>query len=109
MKFLYQVILTAALAFVLQSFLPWWTMALAAAGVGYYFNTKGLVSFSAGFLGVGLLWLGLAIFIDVTTHSILTEKINRILPLNAFVLTTLIGGLVGGFAALTGALIKSKA
>jgi hypothetical protein len=108
MKFLYQTIITAALAFVLQSFLPWWTMAIAAAGVGYYFGTKGLLSFSAGFLGVGLLWLGMALFIDVSTHSILTEKINKILPLNSYLLTTLIGGLVGGFAALTGTLIKSK-
>ncbi len=108
MKFLYQTIITTALAFVLQLFLPWWTMAIAAAGVGYYFNIKGLLSFSAGFLGVGLLWLGMAMFIDVSTHSILTEKINRILPLNSFLLTTLIGGLVGGFAALTGSLLHSK-
>lgn len=109
MKFIYQVIITALMAFVLQSFLPWWTLAIAAAGAGYYFGNKGLLSFFAGFLGVGLLWLGMAIFIDVSTQSILTEKINRILPLNSFVLTVLIGGLVGGFAALTGALIKSKA
>jgi hypothetical protein len=109
MKFIYQVILTATLAFVLQSLLPWWTMAIAAASIGYYFNTKGLLSFSAGFLGVGLLWLSMAMFIDVSTQSILTEKINRLLPLNSFLLTTLIGGLVGGFAALTGALINSKA
>ena len=108
MKFIYQIIITALIAFVLQSFLPWWTMAIAAAGIGYYFNTKGLISFAAGFLGVGLLWLGMALFIDVTTHSILTEKINRILPLNSVVLTALIGGIVGGFASLTGALIKSK-
>lgn len=109
MKFIYQVIITALMAFVLQSFLPWWTLAIAAAGVGYYYGNKGFLSFFAGFLGVGLLWLGMAIFIDVSTQSILTEKINRILPLNSFVLTVLIGGLVGGFAALTGALIKSKA
>jgi hypothetical protein len=108
MKLLYQVIITALVAFVLQSFFPWWTAAIAAAGVGYSMGNKGIISFSGGFLGIGLLWLGMAVFIDVTTHSILTEKINRILPLNSFLLTTLIGGLVGGFAALTGALLINK-
>ena len=50
----------------------------------------------------------MAMFIDVSTQSILTEKINRILPLNVFVLTTLIGGLVGGLASLTGSLLVEK-
>jgi hypothetical protein len=109
MKFIFQVIITALVAFVFQSLLPWWTMAIGAAGVGYFLGNRGLLSFCAGFLGAGLLWLGMAMFIDISTQSILTEKINRILPLNSFVLTTLIGGLVGGFAALTGALLKSKA
>jgi hypothetical protein len=50
----------------------------------------------------------MAFYIDQTTHSILTEKVNKLLPLNSFFLTTLIGGLVGGFAAMTGALIKKQ-
>lgn len=108
MKFVYQVIITAVGAFVLQTFLPWWTGAIVAAGVGYYIGNKGLLSFFGGFLGIGLLWLGMALFIDVSTQSILTEKINRILPLNSFLLTTLVGGLVGGFAAVTGALLSKK-
>jgi hypothetical protein len=50
----------------------------------------------------------MAFYIDQTTHSILTEKVNKLLPLNSLLITTLIGGLVGGFAALTGALLKQK-
>jgi len=105
MKFLYQLIATIILSFILQSFLPWWTMAVASFLLGYLFGNSGFVSFCAGFLGVGMLWFGMAFFIDVSTQSILTEKINKILPLNAFVLTILIGGLVGGMASLTGALL----
>jgi hypothetical protein len=62
----------------------------------------------AGLIGVGTLWLAMAIYIDYSTHSILTEKINKLLPLNAFLLTTLVGGLVGGLSALSGALVKSR-
>ncbi len=108
MKFFIQIIITIAVCFLLQTFMPWWTMAIGSMAVGYGVANKGWVSFVAGFIGVGILWLGMAYFIDHSTHSILTEKVNRLLPLNSFVLTTLIGGLVGGFAALTGALLKQK-
>ncbi len=108
MKFLYQLIATVILSFLLQNFLPWWTMAVVSFALGYFFGNKGFISFCAGFLGIGILWLGMAMFIDVSTQSILTEKINRILPLNVFILTTLIGGLVGGLASLTGSLLNSK-
>ena len=83
-------------------------MAIAALAVSFAVGNKAGVSFVAGFVGVGILWLGMAYYIDQSTHSILTEKVNKLLPLNSFVLTTLIGGFVGGFAALTGALLKQK-
>lgn len=108
MKFLIQVIATVIACFVLQSFLPWWTMAIGASAVAYFVGNKGFVSFSAGLLGVGILWLGMALYIDNATHSILTEKVSKLLPLNAFLITALVGGLVGGFAALTGAVLKTK-
>ena len=117
MKFALQFILTIIVCFVLQSFLPWWTLAIGAFAVAYFSGNKSYLSFAAGFLGVAILWLGMAYYIDSSTHSILTEKVNKLLPAiairslkfnSAFFLTALIGGLVGGFSALTGALAKSK-
>jgi hypothetical protein len=108
MKFFVQIAATIALCFLLQTFFPWWTMAIGACAIGFAVPNKGYVSFGAGFLAVGLLWLGMAIYIDQTTQSILTEKVNKLLPLNSLLLTMLIGGVVGGFAALTGALARAK-
>lgn len=108
MKFLIQIIATIIICFLLQTFLPWWTLAIGVLGVAFSVGNKPWISFVAGFVGVGILWFGMAYYIDQTTHSILTEKVNKLLPLNSLVLTTLIGGLVGGFAALTGALLKQK-
>ena len=108
MKFLIQLLATSAVCFLLQYFLPWWTMALGAFAISYVVGNNGYLSFLAGFLGAGLLWLGMALFIDIATHSILTQKVNQLLPVNAFLMTVLIGGLVGGFAALTGSLLKAK-
>jgi hypothetical protein len=37
---------------------------------------------------------------------VLTDKINKLLPVNAFLLTAIIGGVVGGLASLTGSLLR---
>ena len=111
MNFVKQTLFTIALCFILQYFLPWWTLALGAFAGGYLFGKNGWVAFLSGLLGVGLLWLSMAMFIDIQTQSILTEKVARIFPTKTpallFLITAIIGGLPGGFAALTGSLIKS--
>lgn len=89
-----------------QKLFPWWTMAIGAFLVGFVFSNTGSKSFLAGFISIGLLWLGLALYVDNATQSILTEKISQLFPINLFVLTSLVGGLVGGFASMTGALLK---
>lgn len=106
MKFLLQVVITVIVCFMFQRIFPWWSMAIGAMMVGFVFSNSGLKSFVAGFTAIGLLWLGMALYTDMTTHAIITEKINTLLPINVFVLTTLVGGLVGGLASLTGSQIK---
>jgi hypothetical protein len=108
MKFFIQVISTIIVCLVLQLFLPWWSITIGAFGVAYFTGNKSFISFLAGFIAIVLLWSVFAFYLDFKTDSILTVKINQLLPLNAFLLTALVGALVGGFAALTGALFKSK-
>lgn len=108
MKFLTQTLATILICFAAQYFLPWWTLALASCAVGYYFNNSGFTSFAAGFIGVGILWFGMAYYLDTKTLAIMTEKINRLFPVNVYVLLVVVGGLTGGFAALTGTLLKGK-
>ncbi len=78
MKFLYQLVATIFGCLLAQYLLPWWTMAIVAFGFGYYFNNSGAISFLAGFIGVGILWFIMAYTIDVSTQSLLTDKINKI-------------------------------
>lgn len=108
MKFIIQILLTIIVCFVFQSFLPWWTLVVGAGGTAYFSANKAFKSFAAGFIGASLLWLGMAYYLDITTQSIITEKVNKLLPLNSFLLTGLIGGIVGGLSALTGTLLRSK-
>jgi hypothetical protein len=108
MKFIVQTTSIIIISFLLQYFLPWWTMAIASFAIAFIFDDPPFKSFLSGFVAIGLLWLSMAFFIDFTTDSILTVKINKLLPLNVFVLTTLIGGLVGGLSSLTGALLRIR-
>jgi hypothetical protein len=112
MKFLAHFVAVLLLSWMLQSFLPWWTMAVGAFATGLYFRQNGFMSFFAGLLGVGLLWLGMAWYSDASTSSILSEKVAGILPTKTvgllLVVTAFIGGLVGGLASMTGGIISQK-
>ena len=109
MKFVVQLIAIAASAFILELFMPWYGIAFAAFAMGYSLKTK--ANFLAGFLGIALLWLVKAWLIDASASAPLTEKVAAILTVNKtllFAITALIGGLIGGFAALSGSLLKAE-
>ena len=110
-KVLLKIILTAVLAYVLQTILPWWSVVLASFAISFIISTKGLSSFLGGFLGIGILWFALATITDYQTDSILTDRVAEILFLPTgkllILITSIIGGLVGGFAALTGSYLRS--
>ena len=118
MKFVAHIVITFLLAWLVQFFLPWWTLAIIAFVVGYLFAQSGLKSFLAGFLAIGLLWLATALYIDIQTNAILSQKVGSIFPsvggsrisprTNIFILTVIIGGLVGGMASLTGSTLSYK-
>jgi hypothetical protein len=109
-KVLLKIGFTAILAFLLQIILPWWSIALASFLISLIISTKGLSSFISGFLGIAILWLVLASYVDVTTGSILGERIAALFTLpnstSLIIVTSLIGGLVGGFAAVTGSTLR---
>jgi len=105
MKLILKIVLTIVLATALQMMMPWWAIAIAGFSVSAVIYTKGLNSFVAGFIAVFLLWTIKAYLIDLGNEQLLSTKIATLfnvpvvsLPL----LTGAIGGLVAGFASLTG-------
>lgn len=113
MKFLVAIVLTALLAFISGLFLPWWGIAITSLLVAVLIHQKAGKAFLAGLLGVMLLWAGLAWWIDMKNNGVLSKKIASVLPLggNAMLLilvTGLLGGLVGGFAAMTGSYLRTS-
>lgn len=113
MKFATATILTALLGFISGLFLPWWCIAITSLGIAVLVHQKGWKAFLSGFLGLFILWAGLAWWIDMKNNGILSKKIAGVLPLggNSFLLilvTGLVGGLVAGFAAMSGSYLRAS-
>lgn len=111
MTFILKIVLIAAISAIAQLFLPFWSVALVAFIVCLVTSGNGFSAFSAGFLAVIILWGLVAAIIDINTSSILSSKIAQVLPLRGNVtllmlLTVLVGGLVGGFGALSGSMFR---
>jgi hypothetical protein len=109
MKFLIQLFAILISAFVLQLFFPWWTIAITAFAFGYLLKSN--QNFFSGFLAIALLWGGYAFFLDSAGAAPLAERVAGVLSINKtllFFVTSLLGGLVAGFACLTGSLLKTE-
>ena len=112
MKFIVQTIAILITAYILELISPWYCIALAAFVFGY--SLKSNANFLAGFVAIAGLWLLQMGLTDLKAPGDLNlaEAVSRIFPLNSkallYVITAFLGGLVGGFAALTGSLLKPK-
>lgn len=113
MKFLAALLLTALFAFISGLYLPWWGIAIASFIVALIVYQKAWISFLAAFSGVLLLWSSLAFWIDNANESIFSVRIGKLLGIgdNSFLLiiiTGAIGGLVAGFAAMSGSYLRNN-
>ena len=110
MRFVLSTVAIALISIILQIFLPWWAVALAAFVVGLASGLRPGWAFLSGLLGIGLVWFGHAWWLDGQNQSLLSAKIAGILPvgstLGLLLLTTAVGALVGAFSALTGSLLR---
>lgn len=110
MRFVVQLLFISIAGFLLELFLPWWSIAIAAFLGGLMVTSN--ANFGAGFIGIAALWSIKALLIDFAAATLLSEKVAAIFQLpNKVVLIMimcLLGGFVGGFAALSGSLLKKR-
>lgn len=107
MKLITSILVSAALAALFQSFLPWWSAMLATfAGLALMPTFSPAKTWLAGFAAIALLWAGYALAIDLANQSLMSIRIAGIFGLPhpglLIALTALVGGLAGGLAALSG-------
>ncbi len=108
MRFSVQIAVILFLGYLLELFLPWWAIAIAAFLGGVLVHTRS--NFLAGFVAIGLLWAGKALLTDLTTDAELADRVARIFLLHnkalLLLVTFLISGLVGGFSAMSGGALR---
>ena len=113
MKLISAIITVIILCAILENYLSWWIIAPIAFVVSYLFRLKWYSAFFAGFVGLFLLWAGMAFFIDHSNEHILAGKVSVLFiksakPMVIIALTGIIGGLVAGFGGMAGALLVKK-
>ena len=112
MKTITSILLTALLAFAIGLFeFPWWSFAITTVAVFTAIPQHTGKSFLAGFVSIFILWLILALKIDFANEHLLSQKVASILPLKGnyallILVTAIVGGLVAGFSAITGSLLR---
>ncbi|MCD6013257.1 MAG: hypothetical protein K0Q79_3119 [Flavipsychrobacter sp.] len=112
MRFLFSAILIALLSAVAEYFLPWWSMAVVCFIVALFINERKVFAFWSGFCGVAVCWLAVALWHDIPNEHILSSRMAILFHLPGSWLfmaaSVLIGAVVGGLAALSGAMVRPK-
>jgi hypothetical protein len=115
MKIFSAIVLTAFLAYVvgLYTVLPWWSFVITSLAVSVAIHQRPGRAFLTGFLGLFLLWAGMALLKDAANDHLLAGKVARVLPLGGsylvlILVTGVVGGLVSGFAALAGSYLRGR-
>lgn len=106
MLFLIILILSLLSGFIL----PWWAIAIIAFFAALFTGKSSGKSFGAGFLSVAIAWIILMLIKSIPNKNVLANRVSALFHLPGWfwiiLVTAIIGGLVGGFAAMSGFLFK---
>lgn len=108
MRYWLTLLAIALLSFAFTWFLPWWLMPVTAYAIAGFMGLRPGRAFSAGFLAIFLLWLVVLLLADFGNEGLLSRRMAGVffLPHRFLFLAVnvLLGGLIGGLAAWSGAL-----
>lgn len=109
-KFGLQLLIILVLGSIAQYFFPFWSVAVVAALVGFFFKYENsAASFAAGTAAVTLLWTSYATFLNTANAGQLAGQIGELFKVGQGALlpiTGFIGGILGGLGAQTGTLAR---
>jgi len=96
----------------MQIYSVWWTLAPAALLVSFLSAKSEKDAILSGFLAVFLLWTSLALFRDVANAGIIATRIGALLGVQGlspllFLISGLLGGLVGALSSYVGFQLKT--
>ena len=105
-------LLILILSALLQIWLPWWSMLLAAGVLSCFAGKSYLHAIVCAFLACGTVWLGYALIINNTQGMLMTGRIAELLALPAvqllYVINFAFAGITGMIGAWCGVAIKKS-
>jgi len=111
-RLLISIIVIAILAGIAEYFFAWWALAVVAFVVVMASGLRGGRAFLAGFGGVALLWLVVSLVKDIRNEHILSSRMAELFslphPVLFLLVAAIVGGLVGGLAAWSGAVVRKS-
>ena len=110
MKLMQQILIAALAGFLLAQVLPWWSVAIAGALAAVLRPGHVGRSFLGGFMGIFLLWAGMAYWQMASTGSDFADKFAGLLPggmsgMGLLLTAGIVGGLVAGLGGLSAGLL----
>lgn len=98
------------LGFAAGHFIGWWTLPIVSGLCSFVFKTPVGRAFLAGTIAGTLLWSGYAGWLNSLNVSQLSNRLAETFTVgegsNLLYATGLVGGLLGGFGAMTGSLLR---
>lgn len=98
------------LVYLVQIFFSWWMLIFPCILIGFFFPKTSYRSFLLGFAVTFSCWAFSFIYFGFTSNGLMSDKISLIfhLPNNflLFLLSCLIGGIVGAVSAIIGFYLK---
>lgn len=106
MTFLRYFLFNTMLCLVLQFWMPWWVILPVSFAMAYLFASSKWNAAWAGFVGIFLVWAGMALISesrsDISIAQLLGSLLGNIPAFAAIILTGLTGGICAGLGGLLG-------
>lgn len=99
-------ILIIVLSAIAQYFGSWWLMPIVCFGLCFWKSETAKGAYGIAFAAISTLWLSYAIYQNIVTEGVITNKIADLFRIPnttlLFTAVTLVGGTIAGFAGMAG-------
>lgn len=110
MRFIIATVLILLLSAVAEYVFSWWSLAIVAFAIAFMMKLRPGKAFLAGFLGIAILWCCWTLALDMPNDHLLAGRLAGVFNLPGYwpfiIIVTLVGGITGGMASWSGALVR---